>query len=269
MTGPVLRTIVDVAHAHDRPVVGQTWALDGKEAAELGIDELDNSSRVFASREYPAERLVNYTSIPDRLALSGRGWAAIDWDETECIMDAMVSHGVSYCPMLVACQIPAGNGVAELEADPDFVALFGEAERRDFRAFMARLSGTWTAEDMQYWKQANENRLEWMRRFRQRGGALLVGTDFQWGGITLHQELRNFSAIGMDAIAVIAAATGDCAKALRLGSELGTISKGLQADIVVLNRSPLQGLDALRDIAQVLKGGSVIWSAGGTVPGHA
>jgi len=265
MTGPVLRAIVDVAHEHDRPVVGQTWALDGREAAELGIDELDNSSRVFASSEFPAGRLLDYASIPDRLALSGRGWAAIDWDATQSIMQAMVDNGVSYCPMLVACQIPAGDGVAELEADPDFVALFGEAERRDFRAFMHRLSGTWTDEDMRFWKHANENRLEWMRRFRQMGGVMLVGTDFQWGGITLHHELRNFAAIGMDPVAVIAAATGDCANALRKGSELGTIRQGLLADLVVLNRSPLEDLGALRDIAHVFKGGSAVWSATGAL----
>jgi hypothetical protein len=257
MTAPLLSAIVDVAHAHDRPVVGQTWALDGREAAECGIDELDNSSRVFASREYPAERLLHYTSIPDRLALSGRAWAAIDWAETGVIMQSMIDHGVSYCPLLVACQLSAGDGVAELESDPDFVALFSEVERRDFRAFMERLSGGWTAEDLDYWKRANENRLEWMRRFRELGGTLLVGTDFQWGGITMHSELRNLAAIGMDAVELIAAATGDCAKALRVGSEFGTISPGLLADIVVLERSPLEDLHALRAIAQVMRGGVI------------
>ena len=183
-------------------------------------------------------------------------------------MDAMVANGVSYCPMLVACQIPAGEGVAELEADPDFVGLFGEAERRDFHAFMHRLSGTWTPEDMRYWKKANENRLEWMRRFRQMGGVLLMGTDFQRGGITLHQELRNFAAIGMDPVEVVAAATGECAKAFRMERELGTISEGLRADVVVLNRSPAEDIGALRDIAHVLKDGSIVWSAGAGKPGH-
>ena len=256
MTAPVLRAIVDVAHAHARPVVGQTWALDGREAAQCGIDQLDNSSRVFASREYPAEALLHYTSIPDRLALSGRAWAAIDWPETEAIMDAMIERGVRYCPLLVACQLSAGDGVAELEADPDFVALFSDVERRDFRAFMERLSGGWTAEDLAHWKRANDNRLEWMRRFRARGGTLIVGTDFQWGGITLHHELRNFAAIGMGVEEIVAAATGRSAAALQATTQFGTLRAGWLADLVVLDRSPLDDLSALRDIAHVFKGGT-------------
>jgi imidazolonepropionase-like amidohydrolase len=121
---------------------------------------------------------------------------------------------------------------------------------------------------MRYWKNANENRLEWMRRFHQRGGVLLVGTDFQWGGITLHQELRNFAAIGMNPVEAIAAATGECAKAFRMEHELGTISEGLRADIVVLNRGPMEDIGALRDIAHVLKDGSMVWSAGAGPHGH-
>ena len=62
VTAPVMRAVVDVAHAHGRSVVAQTWALDGKEAADLGIDELHNSSRVCVSTAYPKDRLLGYSS---------------------------------------------------------------------------------------------------------------------------------------------------------------------------------------------------------------
>lgn len=270
VTAPVMRAVVAVAHAHGRPVVGQTWAIDGREAAELGIDELHTSSRVCASALYPSERLLRYASIAERLALGSRAWASIDWAATQPIMEAMVERGVRYCGMQVIVQYQVGEGVAELEADPDFATLFGETERQAFRAFTRRLQGGWTREDLDHGRAANERRMEWMGRFRALGGVLLAGTDMQFGGIMLHRELANLEALGMSRMEVIATATGICAQALRMNERLGTLREGLLADLVVLNRDPLADLGALRDIACVIKDGAVMWSDGreGSRPGR-
>src|SRR5262249_48544825 len=116
ITTDLMRPIVEVAHEFGRPVVGQIWSTDGRGAAEIGIDQLDNSSRIFASREYPKARLLAYRSIAERLGLLARGWIAVDWELTRPIMEAMVEHGVSYCPTLVVHQNQAGIGLHELEA---------------------------------------------------------------------------------------------------------------------------------------------------------
>lgn len=258
VTAPVMRAVVDAAHAHGRTVVTQSWALDGGEVAALGIDEVHNTSRIFISKEYSAARLVSYASIAERLALTGRGWATIDWDATAPLMEAMVRHGVPYCGMHVIAQFLVGEGVPELEADVDFAEIFGEAERTAFRDFVQRLSGMWTAEDADWWKRANEARMEWMRRFRAMGGQLLVGTDTQFSGIMLHRELANIAALGAPPLGVIAMASGGNARAMGLG-ELGTVEAGKHADMVVLNRDPLADLAALRDIATVFRDGAVLW----------
>jgi imidazolonepropionase-like amidohydrolase len=263
VTAPVMRAVVDTAHRHGCSVIGQTWAVDGKEAADLGIDELHNSSRVYASREYPKDRLLRYESISDRLALSGRAWATIDWDATRRIIEAMVQRQVRYCGMQVITQFQAGVGLAELENDPDFLSLFGATERQSFLRFTKRLQGTWTTEDLEHWKVANDNRMEWMRRFHAMGGDLLVGTDMQFGGIMFHRELRNMAELGLSPLQALVAATGGCARALRMETKLGAIRDGLLADIVVLNRDPLEDLTALRDIACVIKGGVVVWANAG------
>jgi imidazolonepropionase-like amidohydrolase len=262
VTAAVMRAVTTAAHAHGRPVIAQTWLLDGAEAAGLGIDELHNSSRVFHSAAYPRERLLAYGSIADRLALSGRGWATIDWDATEAIIEAMVERGVAYCGMQVITQFQLGEGTAELNADPDFCSLFGETERSSFFEFLRKLQGTWSDEDFAHWKVANENRLEWMRRFRALGGALIFGTDMQFGGIMLHRELANALRLGMTPLEIIASATGVAASVLRVSDRLGSLRKGLKADLVVLNRSPSHDLSALRDIVFVMKGGRVVWGDG-------
>lgn len=266
VTGPVLRAVVETAHRHGRPVIGQIWAIDGREAAELGIDELHSSSRVCASAAWPADRLLRYASIPERLAMTSRLWASIDWPATRPIMAAMAEHGVAYCGMQVMNQYQAGDGIAELEADADFTDLFGEAERRAFLDFSRRLTGSWSPDDLASARAANEARLEWMRRYRAMGGTLLPGTDMQFGGIMLHRELRNLAEAGMPPLEIIAAATGANARALGLADRLGTLRPGLLADLVVVEGDPLQDLGALRRIDRVLKDGRVVWSRDGAAP---
>lgn len=258
VTAPVMRAVIEVAHAHGRPVLGQIWAIDGREAAALGIDELHTSARVCASPLYPPERLMRYTSIGDRMALTSRLWATIDWEATKPIMDAMIEAGVVYCGMHVIVQHQAGEGVAELHADPDYTGLFSEAERGSFAAFIERLNASWSDEDRGYARAASEARLEWMRRYRAMGGTLIAGTDMQFGGIMLHRELRNLEALGMSPLEVIATATGVAARTLRIDDRLGTIRQGLLADLLILNRDPLTDLGALRDIDRVMKGGRTV-----------
>jgi hypothetical protein len=263
VTLPVMRAVIDVAHRHERSVVAQTWAVDGREAANLNIDELHTSSRVCASRSYPKERVLQYTSIASRLALTSRLWASLDWDLTQPIIDAMIEHGVIYCGMQVITQYQVGEGIDELESDSDFHALFSVAEKETFRMFAQRLQGTWTEEDLKFGRVANSQRAEWLKRYRAAGGSLIAGTDMQFGGIMLHRELKNLEALGLSRLEVITAATGGCARALRLDSKLGLIREGRLADFVVLNRDPLSDLAALRDISCVVKESMAIWTDGG------
>jgi Amidohydrolase family len=258
VTAAVMKAVIDAAHAHRRRVIGQTWAVDGETAAKLGIDELHTSSRVYRGRLYPEERLLRYQSIADRLGLASRAWASLDWDMTLPIMEAMVQRDVCYCGMHVITQFQVGEGVADLEDDSDFHTFFSEREYQAFRDFTRRLQGSWTAEDLEWARRANDMRMEWMRRFRSLGGQLLAGTDMQFGGIMLHRELVNLEALGMSPLQVITAATGACAKALRLDHEIGFVKQGLKADLVVLERSPLQDLGALRAIDRVLKNGAIV-----------
>ncbi len=259
MTAPLIKAVIDVAHAHGRPVIGQIWAVSGEEAAQLGIDELHNSSRVFVSRDYPLARLLAYGSIAERLAISARAWSSIDWQATHRLIETMVERDVGYCGMQVVTEFQVGDGLAELENDPDFLALFGRAEQEAFGTFMRRLTDTWTEEDRAATRRSSANRLQWMQRFRAMGGKLIVGTDMQFGGIAMHRELQILASLGIEPLEVIAMATGGNASALGIGSDLGTIERGKLADMVVLNRSPANDLSALRDIHCVFKEGAEVW----------
>jgi len=258
ITPDLMRPIVETAHEFGRPVVGQIWYTDGREAAEIGIDQLDNSSRIFASREYPKERLLTYRSIPERLLLLARAWTTVDWDLTRPIMEAMVRRSVSYCPTLVVLQNQAGVGREALEADEDYRTMYGEKELAEWAAFVRYMQGSASPEERGIKARAAEVLTEWMRRFRAMGGDIVLGTDMQFGGIVIHRELKNLEATGMSPLEVITAATGASARAMRVADSLGTVRAGMLADLVVLRRDPLRDLGAARDIAHVIKGGTIV-----------
>lgn len=187
---------------------------------------------------------MRYTSISERLALATRAWASIDWKATDAIIEEMIRYQVCYCGMAVITKFQVGEDVAELEADADYHSLFGLSERNAFRDFSRCLQGNWTRRDLDYACIANDSCIEWLRRFRDMGGVLLAGTDMQFGGIMLHRELCNLEPVGMPPLEVITAATGGSAKALHVETEFGLLCYGLSADLVLLNRDPLQNLTA-------------------------
>jgi cytosine/adenosine deaminase-related metal-dependent hydrolase len=260
ITPDLLEPVVLAAHEFGRPVVGQVWATDGAQAARIGIDQLDNTSRIFASREYPTERLLAYRTVAERLALLGRGWAAVDWDLTRTIIDTMVELNVVHCPTLVVTQAQAQTITAELKLDWDYQTEFGAAEYQTWATFLAYIESTWTQADRDFLSRSIEMRLEWMRWFRASGGRLVSGTDMQFGGIMLHRELLNLQEVGLSAMEVIAAATSDAAIALRMNDALGSLEAGKLADLIVVNRDPCIDLRHLREISYVVKGGLVAWS---------
>ena len=254
VTTDILRPIVDAAHERGRPVVGQLWYPDGRECAELGVDQLDNTSRIVASTALPSETLIRPGAVPDRLALLARAWAQADWDLTMPIVESMAEAGVAYCPTLVVWEYLAGIGREELESDQDYL-LFSEADHLAFAHLAEQMNGTWTRDDAYFWRVALDNRYEWIRRFHELGGVVVVGTDMQYGGIQFHRELACLEDCGLSRSDVIAAATGHAARAAGLAGSIGTVQEGKNADFLVLNADPLEGLANLRAVDLVVQDG--------------
>src|SRR6185437_11998190 len=189
VTHRFISAIVSEAHAAGLPVVGQVWAADGIDASQAGIDQLDNSSRVFASKTVSRAELLSYSSVSERLATWARAWTDVDWPRTERILDAMVDNGVSYCPTLVAHEFQAGYGEDIVRRDPRWEPWFDESDLLAYEAFRAHIEDGWAKQTRIDMARAIESRLEWIRRFRARGGKILVGTDMPFGGLTMVREL--------------------------------------------------------------------------------
>ncbi|MFN0055007.1 MAG: amidohydrolase family protein [Planctomycetales bacterium] len=93
------------------------------------------------------------------------------------------------------------------------------------------------------------------------GVPLLAGTDAPepqvTPGFALHQELEMFVESGLPPSAALRAATLNNAAALHQSQELGSISPGKWADIVLLSANPLEDIRNTRQIDLVIRGGLV------------
>ena len=98
-----------------------------------------------------------------------------------------------------------------------------------------------------YEAQAIEN----LRRFHRAGGRVVLGTDFGGfmtpfdGGMPM-TEFRLMGQAGMSNGAILRAATQTAAEAIGLGDELGSLSAGKQADLLVVAGNPLADLKTLQ-----------------------
>jgi imidazolonepropionase-like amidohydrolase len=94
------------------------------------------------------------------------------------------------------------------------------------------------------------------------GVKIAAGTDFIGVPPMKHGsnaiELECLVEAGMAPMEAIVAATGDGADAIGLGEKTGTVVAGKWADIVAVERNPLDRITALRDVAFVMKAGEVI-----------
>ena len=144
-------------------------------------------------------------------------------------------------------------------AEPEF-AYIAARRRRIWQSLVARSLERMDGEDWALVEAGRSNRLGLVNSLHDAGAALLLGTDtpnpFVVPGFSVHDELANLEAAGIDRGRILALATREAAVFLETDSEVGTVEVGKVADLILLDDSPLESLDVLRRPAGVMVGGA-------------
>jgi imidazolonepropionase-like amidohydrolase len=103
------------------------------------------------------------------------------------------------------------------------------------------------------------------------GVPIVAGTDQSIPGHSLHRELEIYLDAGFTPLQAIQAATLVPARAMRLERELGTVTPGKRADLILVDGDPLADIRALRRVVSVVSGGRVhdtasLWRSVGFEP---
>jgi imidazolonepropionase-like amidohydrolase len=89
------------------------------------------------------------------------------------------------------------------------------------------------------------------------GGLVALGGHGQMQGIQCHWEMWALAMGGMTPMEVIKIATINGAKAIGLDQDLGSLEPGKLADLVVLDKNPLQDIHNTNSVHWVMRGGIV------------
>lgn len=99
--------------------------------------------------------------------------------------------------------------------------------------------------------------LENLRRLHEAGALLALGTDRTFGPMT-HQELELYVEAGIPLLDCITIATRNAAIYIGKGDELGTVTRGKLADLILLRENPLEDVANFATVDTVIKGGKIV-----------
>ena len=99
----------------------------------------------------------------------------------------------------------------------------------------------------------------------QSGVKLVAGSDCGWGVYPFGQfayEISALAAAGLTPMEAILAGTSNCAQALDILGQVGTVEAGKVADLLVVEGDPVKDIAALNKVVAVFKGSQMVGARG-------
>ena len=246
-----LKAAIDEAHHRGLKVTGHLCSVTFREAAALGIDDLEHGL-LTASDFVPDKR-------PDECPTIGPGvQGAIDRldvasDTVQALIRELVARGVAVTSTLTIYETftpgrpPATQGALD--------AMLPEARDQYLRRRLAIAS-----QARSIWTSLFPKEMQFERDFFRAGGLLLAGTDpTGYGGVVAgyanHRALELLVEAGLTPLEAITVGTLNGARYLGRDDRIGTIAPGKQADLVVVRGDPSTRIADVRNVELVFKGG--------------
>jgi imidazolonepropionase-like amidohydrolase len=106
---------------------------------------------------------------------------------------------------------------------------------------------------------------EMARTAHEVGVKIVAATDTGYGPestTTLAHELLELVGVGLSPLEALRAATTTAAELLGVADHTGRIAPGMDADLIVLERNPLDDIGVVQDVLMVVSDGEVVVQRG-------
>ena len=259
---------IEVTHEAGLPVVAQPLGptVYGREAVLAGADILEHAAGVSYSIAANPSKWEGWGEV-ERHSVDPLPYADMDEAKAEEMVQLLVDNNVYLEPDLIAMGRGFHKNRDRFELQ-DYRLLrqhgLSYIAERERLTMLDRYHDYDEVEPAEFdlRNKAYQNMLRFMRMYAEAGGKLLAGTDTAgWAvpGIGLLHEMEIMEEeVGLTPMQTIQAATRNSAEAFRVLEQLGTIEAGKLADVLIVNKDPLQTIRNLHDVAWVIKDGKVV-----------
>src|SRR5271154_1712941 len=251
ITPEELGAAVKAAHAHGIKVTGHLCSIGFREAAALGIDDLEHG--LFVDTEFFPGKKAGECPDPNAAEKALLNQDISGAPMQEMIRD-LVAHHVAVTSTLPVFEISV-PGRAPLEARV-LEAMTAEA-RISYLARRATVSDNAAKSD---WPALFKKELEFEHEFVKQGGTLLAGLDpTGYGGVIAgfgdQREVELLVEAGFTSLEAIHIATANGAEFLGELDKIGTLAVGKIADVVVIQGDPSANIKDIEKVVLVFKDG--------------
>jgi imidazolonepropionase-like amidohydrolase len=253
ITRAELSAAITAAHQHNVKLTGHLCSIGFKEAASLGIDNLEHG--LVVDTEF------NSGKSPDVCPAQNDTFATIakmdvEGPEIQQTIKELVAHHVAITSTLPVFETFVPNRPPMQWMTRPLEALLPE-ERI---AYLEGRSRTAASAATTPWNTLMQSEMKFERDFVKAGGTLVAGVDPTAGGGDLpgfgdQREVELLVEAGFTPAEAIHIATANGAEFLGLSAKLGTLAQGKSADIMVIHGDPATKISDIEKVEIVFKDG--------------
>jgi len=245
------------AHDHGMRVCGHVPAfMRAEEAIGDGYDELTHINQL----------MLNFFVKPDddtrtlaRFYLIAENAYTLDLDSkpVQDFIALMQAHGTVHDTTLAVFEGPFTQ--LQGEVDPRYAGIVAHFPTV-FQRGLYENSMDVTPANVDRYRASYAKMVEMVGRLFKAGVPLVAGTD-DMAGFILHRELELYVKAGIPPAEALRIATWNGAKYVQLLAQLGSVSPGKRADLLLVEGDPTENISDIRHIALVLKDGVAYYPA--------
>ncbi len=256
LTRAELKAAIDEAHKHGLTLTGHLCSVGFREAAELGIDDLEHG--LFVDTEFVKDKKPDVCPSPSYATAADLD---ISGEAIQTTIRVLVAHHVAITSTLPVIEDLGVGGPAPSKRVLDAMSDQARStylKERETTATRASVKESKFAAGMRRWATMFRKEMEFERAFAKAGGLLLAGIDPIAGvvpGFADQREVELLVEAGFTPLEAIKIATLNGAQFLKVEDRTGSLAVGKQADIVIVNGDPSANIQDIEKVEIVFKDG--------------